>query len=404
MSRRGARGKLRFVVSLHVLVPVGLLVLVGCTDSERILAEIEPVQTTGATTGSSSAGPDPDLIGFASEPARGLDTTIGGGDLPAEIVESGADLEQLLTDSEPHVIHIPEGEILDLHTEARPAEACAALCGGTLTPGRETYRAVAGQACTSDETPVTRTRNELKVSVASNKTLLGLGRGATLRGVWLDLGTSSNIIIRNLTFEDVNPALHETGDAITIGGGHHVWVNHCAFRRIGDGQIDVTKGSRAVTLSYDHFDGRNDADCEDRHRFISIVTDSEVTLHHNFFDFGGGKHPQLVGSETRAHLFNNYWLDITYFSVTTLDGAQALLEGNVFEDADRPHWAQTGWIQAPVGSNLYLGRSADDGQSRDSNASVFVALDYYPYELDATADVAAEVSRAAGPRAGVVGP
>lgn len=65
-----------------------------------------------------------------------------------------------------------------------------------------------------------------------------------------------NIIIRNILLEDINPALVEAGDAISVDDSSHIWIDHMAFNKISDGYIDIGN-SQNVTLSWNRFYGYN---------------------------------------------------------------------------------------------------------------------------------------------------
>ena len=117
------------------------------------------------------------------------------------------------------------------------------------------------------------------------------------------------------------------------------------------------------------------------------MQNSQVTLHHNFFDRTSGRNPKLSGSSTRAHLFNNYWLNNTYFAIAVGESAQARIEGNYFNNSARPHWnGGTGFIDAKLSSNRYLGISATDPE-RDTGQIVFSDVVMYPYTVDRVDDL-----------------
>jgi pectate lyase len=128
----------------------------------------------------------------------------------------------------------------------------------------------------------------VRIRVGSNTTIVGVGERATLRGVWLDIrGTAtqnvSNIILRNLTFEDTFdcfPAWAPTDgalgswnaayDSVSLRNADHVWIDHNSFRDRStrdelqpdvfgvlfqghDGLLDITNASDLVTVSYNRF-------------------------------------------------------------------------------------------------------------------------------------------------------
>lgn len=341
--------------------------------------------------------------GFAAQPGPdGLSTTTGGGSAAPIIAGSCAALVGALQSSTPAVVHIPAGTTLDCRTSARSQSACAISCPSYQDPGKTIYRIPVGaQTCkelgSASETRYSRTRNEIGIRVASNKTLIGLDSGARIVGASLNLSNARNVIIANLSIENINPGLVEAGDAITLNNSSHVWIDHVRFSMISDGHVDIQDSSN-VTLSWNRFDGINPAVCGSQHHYTNQVRNSRVTLHHNFWNKTSGRNPKLEGAATRAHLYNNYWLDVTYFAINASDSAQAKVEGNYFANAAKPHWnAGNGLLDAPTAANRYTGVSATDPY-RHGGARVFGDLVMYPYTLDALDQVAAQVGAGAGPR------
>ncbi|WP_426208521.1 RICIN domain-containing protein [Massilia sp. TWP1-3-3] len=341
--------------------------------------------------------------GFASQAGPdGLSSTTGGGSVPPVTVNSCSALVGALQSSAPAVVHIAAGTVIDCRTPARSQGACAISCPSYQDAGKSIYRIPVGaQTCTelgaTSETKVARSRNEINIQVASNKTLLGLDSNATIVGATLNLSNAKNVIIRNLSIQDVNPGLVEAGDAITLANSSHVWIDHVRFSLISDGHVDITE-SKNVTLSWNRFDGANPAVCGNQHFYTNMVLNSQVTFHHNFWNRSAGRNPKLDGGATRAHLYNNYWLDIPYFAINAANWAQGKVEGNFFANASRPHWnAGLGALDAPLWSNRYTGISATDIR-RDTGDTVFSGLSMYPYTVDNVDDIPAKVSAGAGPR------
>jgi pectate lyase len=241
-------------------------------------------------------------------------------------------------------------------------------------------------------TMVNKTRSDFAINVNSNKTLRGAGSGATLKGVSLNIDSRSNVIVRNLTFTQVNPDLIEAGDGITINSSHHVWVDHCAFSMISDGYLDIRYGSSAVTVSHNRIDGANSYVCGGQHNFVSLVSDSSVTYHHNVFDRVGGRNPKVTGT-SQVHLYSNYYLGVSYFCASSGAGAALLVEGNYYQDSRYPHWAEGGSIEAR--GNQYGGTTSSAG--RDDNADVFNPP--YTYQIDTVSSLPQTLTGVAGPRA-----
>ncbi len=346
-------------------------------------------------------GATPD--GFASQSGPdGLASTTGGGAAAPVTVSTCSALVNALQASGPAVVQIAAGTAIDCRTPARTQGACAISCPSNQDPGKITYRIPVGtQTCkelgAASETRVSRSRNEISIKVASNKTLLGMDRYAAIRGATLNLSNARNVIIRNLSIENVNPGLVEAGDGITLSNASHVWIDHVRFSLISDGHVDIDN-SNNVTLSWNRFEGANPAVCGNQHFYTNMVLDAQVTFHHNFWHKAAGRNPKLDGGATRAHLYNNYWLDIPYFAINASNWAQAKVEGNYFANASRPHWnAGLGLIDAPLWSNRYTGVSATDPY-RHTGDSVFSGMALHPYALDKVDDIPARLSAGTGPR------
>jgi pectate lyase len=350
---------------------------------------------------SGACGGTPD--GFAAQSGPdGLSTTTGGGTTAPVTVSTCSALTSALQSTTPSVVRIAAGATIDCRTAIRSQSACAISCPSHQDPGKTYYRVPVGeQSCkelgSSTETRYSRARNETTIQVKSNKTLVGMDANAKIVGASLNLSGAKNVIVRNLAIENINPGLIEAGDGITVNNSSHIWIDHVRFSLISDGHVDI-QNSKNVTLSWNRFDGVNPAVCGNQHHYTNAVTNSQVTLHHNFWNKASGRNPKLDGAATRAHLYNNYWLDITYFAINANNGAQGKIEGNFFANSTRPHWAEsTGLLDANIASNRYTGISATDPY-RHTGARVFGDVTLYQYKLDPVDQLPAQLSAGAGPR------
>ena len=184
-------------------------------------------------------------------------------------------------------------------------------------------------------------QDRVRIRIGSNTTVVGLDKHATIRGGWFDIrGSSSlnrtNIIIRNLTFEDTydcfpawDPTDGESGswnalyDSISLRNTDHVWIDHNTFRdretaddtlphyfgvlyQVHDGLLDITNASDFVTVSWNRFEnhdkvmliGSSDSASADRGKL-------NVTLHHNLFEDLGQRVPRVRFG--KVHVYNNYY-------------------------------------------------------------------------------------------------
>jgi pectate lyase len=203
---------------------------------------------------------------------------------------------------------------------------------GPITGPLETARVASQQA----------QQARVRIRPGSNTTIVGVGKNATLKGVWLDIrGTTnvansrSNIIVRNLTFIDTYdcfPAWAPTDgslgswnaqyDSISLRDTNNVWIDHNTFEdratadatqpqyfgvlyQVHDGLVDITNASDLVTVSWNRFAnhdkvmliGSSDSAAPDRGKL-------RVTLHHNLFKGVGQRAPRVRFGQ--VHLYNNY--------------------------------------------------------------------------------------------------
>ncbi len=183
----------------------------------------------------------------------------------------------------------------------------------------------------------------VRIRPGSNTTIVGVGKNARIRGAWFDLrGTANvvnsrtNIIIRNITFQDTydcfpqwSPTDGAQGswnalyDSISLRDTNNVWIDHNTFEdrdtadekqphhfgvlyQVHDGLVDITNASDLVTVSWNRFRnhdkmmliGSSDSASADRGKL-------RVTLHHNLFEGVGQRGPRVRFGQ--VHIYNNYY-------------------------------------------------------------------------------------------------
>lgn len=178
----------------------------------------------------------------------------------------------------------------------------------------------------------------VNVYVPSNTTLVGAGKDATVIGASLQIQNASNVIVRNISFEDTydcfpqwDPTDGDTGhwnseyDNLVVYGSRHVWVDHNTFSdgdrhdadqpryfnelyQQHDGLFDIVKGADLVTVSWnvlkDHdktmLIGNSDgAGATDRGKL-------RVTLHHNLFKDLNERAPRVRFGQVDS--YNNHFV------------------------------------------------------------------------------------------------
>ncbi|GAA2989746.1 pectate lyase [Streptomyces fulvorobeus] len=230
-------------------------------------------------------------------------------------------------------------------------DATAEGCASFEAPGYDfdQYLADYDPALWGLDTPLTGEQEELRAASADNQklgimayvpadtTIVGVGKGAGIRGASLQIKGVRNVILRNLTIEaplDCFPAWDPTDgatgawnseyDAVVVYGSQHVWVDHNTltdgrypdstlpsyFGEIyqqHDGLLDIVRGADLVTASWnvltDHdktlMIGNSDsAGADDRGKL-------RVTLHHNHFDGVVERAPRVRFGKVDA--YNNHF-------------------------------------------------------------------------------------------------
>jgi pectate lyase len=205
--------------------------------------------------------------------------------------------------------------------------------------------------------------------VGSNKSVIGLGSTAAIRGKGLKLvGGVSNIIIRNLTISDINAQVVWGGDGITMDNVDRVWIDHNRFALIGR-QMIVSGWNKAshVSVTWNEFDGRTpySATCDGTHYWVALMigANDSITMANNWVHHFGGRAPH-VGTDSGAmqlHMYNNYFQHAPngHSLDAGSDTTYVLVEGNYYEDVARPLTpVVTAHVMAPLTSTAAGAASA----------------------------------------------
>ncbi|KAG0449507.1 hypothetical protein HPP92_027266 [Vanilla planifolia] len=102
------------------------------------------------------------------------------------------------------------------------------------------------------------------------------GRGANVHianGACITIQFITNVIIHGLHIHDCKPTGNAMvrsspshvgwrtmadGDAVSIFGSSHIWVDHCSLSNCADGLVDAIMGSTAITISNNYFTHHNE--------------------------------------------------------------------------------------------------------------------------------------------------
>ncbi|MBN2545078.1 MAG: hypothetical protein JXB50_04715, partial [Spirochaetes bacterium] len=203
-----------------------------------------------------------------------------------------------------------------------------------------------------------------EIKISSNKTLLGIGDNAYLKGIELEINGARNVIVRNVKVSHViAEGSSIANDAIVITGkSKNIWIDHCELfsdrehddnEDYYDGLLEIKNESSFITVSYCVFHN---------HMKTSLISsgDSQIadaviraTYHHNYFYNCNSRLPSIRFG--KAHIFNNYYLNNDSTGINSRMGAQVRVEDNYFQNTKDPigSWYSTAIGYWDVNNNTY---------------------------------------------------
>lgn len=263
--------------------------------------------------------------------AEGFGAATTGGDKGNIVIaKDSAEVRKYLQSNDAVTILVPEGtydfrQFRNAVTEAtrQGRTWCTKKCGeNNAVTGKENvfYRiAFEANSCASlndGSVPVSESANLQSwsdwITIKGNKSLVGMGRGANLRGASLNNRWNEgghNNIYRNLAIYDVNPHLIEAGDGLETSGDkdHHIknfWADHISYKWISDG-MDMEFVDNA-TISYTDLDGANEFNCWGTDPYMALVEDAHLTYANNYWHNSYGRVPKVTGETngSQVHIYN----------------------------------------------------------------------------------------------------
>ncbi|KAF9022749.1 pectin lyase-like protein [Hymenopellis radicata] len=233
------------------------------------------------------------------------------------------------------------------------------------------------------------------LTVGSNKTLLGKGSNAGIKGKGLKITGASNIIIQNtyphkyvhrdvLHFSchqheltaDINEQYVWGGDALQIDGGSKIWVDHNYFERIGRQMVVTGYGAvTQTTFSNNVFNGEGtySSTCNGCHYWAVFFTGNgdiiTFALNHMYKTSGRGpkRFQGTSGYYQNVHIYNNVRYSVAGHAINPVTGSKALVEGNSFNTVTTPVKSETGEFYFPQTSEEASACSSSLGRSCVTN-------------------------------------
>ncbi|MDX3310522.1 pectate lyase family protein [Streptomyces sp. NPDC054884] len=276
---------------------------------------------------------------------------------------------------------------------------------GTITVGNTAK--VSGGSCNT-------AAGVIELKGISNVTLVGVGTGAVFDQIGIHIRQSSNIIVQNVTVQNVKKSGSPTsngGDAIGMESDvHNVWVDHATLTASGgesagfDALFDMKDDTRYVTLSYSVL--RNSGRGGLVGSGDSDLGNGPVTFHHNRYENIDSRTPLLRGAT--AHIYNNYYVSLNESGINPRAGGKAKVDNNYFKNSkdvlgtfytDLPGYWQ---VSGNVFDNVTWSPPGEDnnpaGPNPTSNTTVGIP---YSYTLDAASCVPSIVTATAGANTGL---
>jgi len=237
-----------------------------------------------------------------------------------------------------------------------------------------------------------------ELRVTSNKTIIGVGTTGRIKAGGFFLGAGvRNVIIRTLTIGDTAVASDDPDDkdfdydGIQMDTADHVWIDHNTFTNINDGYIDSRIDTTNVTVSWNVMGNHNKTFGIG---WTSNVT-ARMTIHHNWIHDSNQRNPS-ADNLAYAHLYNNYLQNVTSYGNYSRGSTRMVIENSYFDHVNNPFYPDSTAQLRQTGSILVscTGR-------QDTSGSAFTPSSFYPYTLDAAADVPALLGKYAGPQANI---
>ncbi|KAK0662655.1 putative pectin lyase F-2 [Lasiodiplodia hormozganensis] len=274
-------------------------------------------------------------VGFAAGVTGGGDATPA---VPADIDE----LTTWLTDDEPRVI------LLDKEYDFTGSEGTKTEDGcrpDSNTCGSSGQDALDGPNWCSASYPTVSVTYDVAatnpIDVKSNKSIVGVGDKGVIRGKGFRfVSGAQNIIFQNVHVTELNPQYIWGGDAFQMSGCDLIWLDHVKISLVGR-QMLVTgyESAGRVSITNSELDGQTSwsASCNNEHYWTMLFLGDgdQITFANNYIHDTSGRSPK-VGDAVTLHAVNNYFQTNKGHNFDVEQGAQILIEGNVFEDCKAP--------------------------------------------------------------------
>jgi pectate lyase len=266
--------------------------------------------------------------------------------------------------------------------------------GSTSTVVTVTTAAALKSALSSGTSQTVRVSGLITISgmysIASNKTVIGVGSGSGITGGGFNLSGVRNVRIRNMVFRNA------ADDSINVQeGSTNIWIDHNDLSNGYDGLIDIKRGSDYITVSWNRLHNHDKSMLlgHDDGNASQDTGKLRVTYKHNWFEGTGQRHPR-VRFANPVHVLNNYYSNIGSYGVASTMNAGVFVERNYFENVGSPTVTQTG-DSAQGNIKVLNNYKVNSGTEQVRNGASVAAIPY-SYTPQANNTVKATVVAGAG--------
>ncbi|XP_050256611.1 probable pectate lyase 5 [Quercus robur] len=245
---------------------------------------------------------------------------------------------------------------------------------------------------------------KLKVELIMNSYKTIDGRGANVHitgGGCITIQDITNVIIHGINIHDCKPSGNTNvrsspghfghrgvsdGDAMSIFGSKHVWVDHVTLSKCDDGLVDVVEGSSLVTISNSLFTQHDKVILLGHADDYTADKSMKVTIAFNHFGEGLTQRLPRV-RHGYVHVVNNYYTKWKMYAIGGSASPTILSQGNKFvapddekskevtkyENAPKSEWHKWNWKSE--GDEFLNGAffTSSSGIISSSNATFFTS-------------------------------
>jgi pectate lyase len=141
-------------------------------------------------------------------------------------------------------------------------------------------------------------------------------------GALFDIRGASDMIVRHIRVIDAPDP--EAGDNLRIwDGAHDIVIDHCSFRRGGDGNLDICIDAHDITVQWSII-------AETVKNSLIRTGLTNISLHHNLFILGNERNPQLDDAASVDMVNNVIYGWATNYGTRIRNGATANLVKNYY--------------------------------------------------------------------------